>query len=71
MEEIRAYLGVDSLAYLTLENMLDCVRSQDDYCTACFTGEYRIPIDDTFEKNVFERNQLNLFDPRGRTQPAD
>jgi len=71
VEEIRAYLGADSLAYLSLEGMLACVRDQGHHCTACFTGEYRIPIDDAFQKNVFERDQLKLFDSRGRPAHAD
>jgi amidophosphoribosyltransferase len=67
VEEIRAFLGVDSLAYLSLEGMLASVGSQNgDYCTACFTGDYQIPIDASFEKNVFERDQLKLFDAQGR-----
>ena len=68
VQEIRAYLGVDSLAYLSLEAMLACVNSHHDrYCTACFTDEYRIPIDASFQKDIFERDQLTFFDARGRT----
>ena len=69
VEQIRAFLGVDSLRYLSLEGMLSVVREHSDYCTACFNGEYPIPIDDTFEKNIFERDQLRLFDAPGRVKP--
>jgi amidophosphoribosyltransferase len=48
VEEIRNYLGVDSLEYMTegelLESMTD--HAPDDFCTACFTGKYPIPIKD-------------------------
>src|SRR5690606_20991324 len=35
VEEIRDYLGVDSLHYLSLEGMLSCVNSPESRCTAC------------------------------------
>lgn len=55
VDEIRAFLGVDSLAYLSLEGMLGCVNGRDpDYCSACFSGEYPIPVPDEFRKDVFE-----------------
>lgn len=52
--QIREYLGVDSLAFLSLEGMLSCVREQSQYCSACFSGRYPIPIDTEFRKDVFE-----------------
>lgn len=56
VEEIRDYLGVDSLAYLSLEGMLRCVMpSRHEYCHACFSGDYPIPIDGSFQKDLFER----------------
>jgi amidophosphoribosyltransferase len=71
VEEIRAFLGVDSLAYLSLEGMLSCVKSDNgNYCTACFIGNYLIPIDAGFQKTVFERDQLTFFDAAGRPEPT-
>ncbi|HEX5726165.1 MAG TPA: amidophosphoribosyltransferase [Longimicrobiaceae bacterium] len=49
VEEIRAFLGVDSLGYLSLEGMVECVRGDnrgETYCTACFSGDYRAPLVD-------------------------
>ncbi|CAN5176406.1 amidophosphoribosyltransferase [soil metagenome] len=45
-EEIRDYLGVESIGYLSLEGMLDCVRETGSFCTACFSGDYRAPLVD-------------------------
>ena len=46
VEEIRDYLGCDSLAYLSKEALLDSVSHENGgYCTACFTGDYPIPIE--------------------------
>ncbi len=43
VEEIRQFLGVDSLHYLTLEGLLSCVeRPSEHYCTACYSGDYRL-----------------------------
>lgn len=52
IEEIRKYLEVDSLAYLTHEQMLEAMvdHAPDSFCTACFSGEYPIPIDSYFLK---------------------
>ncbi|MBI5864207.1 MAG: amidophosphoribosyltransferase [Planctomycetes bacterium] len=64
--DIRGFLGVDSLAYLPLESMLACVNPhKQPYCEACFSGNYPIPIDGDFHKEIFERNQLTFFDARG------
>lgn len=38
-EAIRDYLGVDSLVFLSVQDMMD-VASYDSPCTACFSGEY-------------------------------
>jgi amidophosphoribosyltransferase len=43
VEEIRAYLGVDSLHYLSIEGLLSVMKHPGEhYCTACYTGEYRL-----------------------------
>ena len=54
VEEIAA-LGVDSLAYLSLEGLQRALgRPASGYCRACFTGEYPIPIPDSSFKLRFE-----------------
>ncbi|UCG33781.1 MAG: amidophosphoribosyltransferase [Phycisphaerales bacterium] len=41
VEQVRQYLEVDSLQYLSIEGMLRCVHGDNTgYCTACFSGEY-------------------------------
>ena len=60
--EIAEYLGVDSLQYLSHEGMLSCVRMKPEmYCTACFSGEYPMNIDEPVEKFSMERGQLRMF----------
>ena len=36
------------------------------YCHACFSGNYPIPIDAAFHKNLFEDRQLRFFESRSR-----
>ncbi|MBZ0264401.1 amidophosphoribosyltransferase, partial [bacterium] len=56
VEEVRDLLGVDSLGYLSVESLLNSVRREDgiDYCTACFTGDYPVPIEEEESKEQFE-----------------
>ena len=62
VHQIRDFLEVDSLAYLSLDGMLSCMKfPRDHYCTACWSGEYKIPIDQPHSKFSFERDQLRMF----------
>ena len=52
VEEIRAYTGADSLAYLSLEGLRKAVGDAGDphlYCTGCYTGKYPTNIVDVEE----------------------
>jgi amidophosphoribosyltransferase len=44
IDEIRDYLGVDSLGYLSLEGMLHAAGERNRFCHACFSGEYPTDI---------------------------
>ncbi|MFE0415541.1 amidophosphoribosyltransferase [Streptomyces tendae] len=46
VEEIRDYLGAESLAYLDIDVMVDAISPGGDagLCTACLTGDYPTPI---------------------------
>ena len=45
-EEIRQFIDADSLAYLTVDGMMEAVRgSTKDFCAACFSGEYPTPVE--------------------------
>ncbi len=59
-KEIGEFLGVDSLGYLSIDSMLSCVAHREDYCTACFSGNYPIKIDNPMDKHRFEDNDDRL-----------
>ena len=43
LEEIRKYVGADSLGYLSLEGLQKAVGArQQHYCTSCYTGQYPV-----------------------------
>lgn len=50
VEKIREELGVDSLVYLSMKGLLASVPKYEDekgsYCTACFSGNHPLPIED-------------------------
>jgi amidophosphoribosyltransferase len=55
LEEIKTYLRVDSLAYLSVEGMMKAVRgTPEGHCTACFTAQYPVPFDEETEKYSLE-----------------
>ncbi len=45
VEEIREFIGATTLAYLSLDGLLSsCPGPRENYCTACFNGNYQIPL---------------------------
>lgn len=58
MQEIKDFLEVDSIGYLSIEGMLNATtRKTTDFCTACFSGEYPTKIFDATDKFKLERSQ--------------
>jgi amidophosphoribosyltransferase len=56
LDEIRDHLELDSIGYLSLEGMLSCVsQPETHYCTACWTGNYRVSIDDPVHQEVLQQ----------------
>jgi amidophosphoribosyltransferase len=55
VEEIRDYIGLDSLGYLSMDNLVRATHiPRQDLCFACFDGHYPVPIDETFTKYCLE-----------------
>jgi amidophosphoribosyltransferase len=62
IEQVRDYLGVDSLHYLSLDGLLSVMRgAPQHYCHACFSGEYRLDPDKPSCEEVLEPKQLRVF----------
>jgi len=58
IEEIRKYIKVDSIAYLSEQAMIESAGDNNNYCLACFNGKYPIKFD---EENYSFSNQNLLF----------
>ena len=60
VDQIRAYVGADSLGYLSLDGMVEAAGGEKtSFCRACFDGEYPIEIPEGAGKFVLE-DQLQL-----------
>jgi len=58
VEEIRKFIGADSLGYLSLDAVLQAVGDSKQYCSACFTDKY--PTDIVNDPAAYEQ-QRSLF----------
>jgi amidophosphoribosyltransferase len=55
VEEIRQYLDVDSLAFITLDRLVESTgTSGAGFCDACFTGHYPVEVPVSLSKAVLE-----------------
>jgi len=62
VEEIRDFLGVDSLGYLSIEGMLRCFDGgANAYCTACFDGNYPVPVEGEIDKHILESDRRQEY----------
>jgi amidophosphoribosyltransferase len=62
VEQIREFVEVDSLSFLSLEGLLAAFKFPAKHaCTACWSGEYKVPVDQPQTKFSFERDQLKMF----------
>jgi len=62
LDDLRDFLRVDSIAYISLDGMLECLaHPADHYCTACWSGKYPIPVHYQVNKFSLELNQARLF----------
>ena len=64
LDQIRDYLGADSIGYLDVPSMVRATgRKQNEFCLACFNGEYPVKVDPNLDKHIMERsgNRPNLL----------
>ncbi len=47
VEDIRRFIGADSLKYLSLESLRSVVESPQDFCDACFSNHYPLEVEGT------------------------
>ncbi|WP_163336108.1 amidophosphoribosyltransferase [Desulfopila sp. IMCC35008] len=55
IEDVAEYLGLDSLHYLSLDGLVEATgMDKDNFCLACFDGNYPIAPDRSFCKDALE-----------------
>lgn len=58
VDEIAKIIGVDSLGYLSIDSVKKLgggIDNEDNYCAACFDGNYPTDIDSVNKKSRFEK----------------
>src|SRR5437763_494171 len=60
VEEIRRQIGADTLGYLSLGGMVQATgATEGELCTACFTGNYLVPVQLELGKDALEPEKVN------------
>jgi amidophosphoribosyltransferase len=55
VEQVKDYIGADSLGYISIEGLVKAVGlPRDNFCMACFTGDYPIPVQLEMDKLALE-----------------
>ncbi len=62
-EEIREFLGADSIGYLSIEGLKACEEDGTPFCDACFSGNYPVAVDPGTGKLAMER--MHRLEPLG------
>jgi amidophosphoribosyltransferase len=61
VKEIKKFLGLDSLHYLSLEGLLRAINMESaGFCLACFNGEYPVSFADDLHKHCMEASAISL-----------
>ena len=69
LEEMKEHIGVDSLAYLSMDGLYRAVDGEDrdnsspQHCDACFSGEYPTHLTDQDDQDYHD--QLSLVSLHG------
>ncbi len=77
VDDVRASIGADSLGYISLDGMVEATRQgRERLCTACFTGQYPVPLPsaELLGKHALEQPpgaEPAVTDLRAQNRPQD
>ena len=64
LDQIREYIGADSLGYLSLDGMIAATGlAANQFCTACYTGDYPCPVEAEMDKFIMEQRRNRVRRP--------
>ena len=67
--EVRDFIGADSLGYLSIDGLIKAVAlPKDNFCLACFTGDYPIPVQLEMDKLSLETTPAEEYSSFGIRQ---
>jgi len=68
VDEVRQFIGADSLAYLSIPGLMRAVGTGtiDEFCRACFDGSYPVPV-----PQQLEMDKMAFEDGLGTERPHD
>lgn len=55
MDEIRDFIGADSIGYLSIKGLLNTLKGKEGFCLGCFNGEYPMSAPIENSKDYLER----------------
>jgi amidophosphoribosyltransferase len=62
VDEIRDFINVDSLAYISTEGLRSCIYAETPgYCDACFSGEYPVRLPQKMVETCFKEDISPTF----------
>lgn len=63
VSQIREFVGADSLGYLSIKGLLKAVdQPKENFCLACFTGDYPVPVQLEMDKLGIENLANRQFE---------
>ena len=65
LDEIRQFVGANSLEYLSVGKLRQAVEDPENYCFGCFSGEYPAPVPKEFDKEMFSTRSKKRKDCGG------
>jgi amidophosphoribosyltransferase len=61
LDEIRAYINADSLAYLSQKGLVKATGlPAESFCMACYDGDYPVAYDPVVDKHIMERRRARV-----------
>ncbi len=62
VDEIRSFIGADSLHYLGMPSLLESVGEGERFCNACFTDHYPTEVmHPHHQKELFDKEMVNIL----------
>jgi amidophosphoribosyltransferase len=66
VDEIRSFIGADTVGYLSLEAMMIAVEDKGHFCSACFSDKYPTEVvHEEKQKELFGRSLVQIISPEG------